>query len=99
MGAATLIYEARWLVASVVLAIWAVLKIKQYYRLRHFKGPFGTGWFEIWHGLAYLSGNSHLKFKEATDEYGKWTTLEPGNFRIHRLTFQQDPLLASDPMS
>ncbi|EGO52223.1 hypothetical protein NEUTE1DRAFT_114214 [Neurospora tetrasperma FGSC 2508] len=77
MGAATLIYEARWLLASVVLAIWVVLKIKQFCRLRHFKGPFGTGWFEIWHGLAYLSGNVHLKFKEATDKYGPIARIGP----------------------
>ena len=77
MGIVTLIYEARWLLASVVLAIWAVVKVKQYYRLRHFKGPFSTGWFEIWHGLAHLFENSHMKYKEATDRYGRQAVFEP----------------------
>ncbi|KAK3949388.1 hypothetical protein QBC32DRAFT_327021 [Pseudoneurospora amorphoporcata] len=77
MGTLTLIYEARWLPASVVLAIWAVLKVKQYYRLCHFKGPFSTGWFEIWHGLAYLSEDSHMKYKEATDKYGPIARVGP----------------------
>lgn len=83
MGVAALIYEARWLLTSVALAIWVALKIKQYYRLRHFKGPFGTGWFEIWHGLAYLSENSHLKFKEATDKYGMPAVFEPSYVCTH----------------
>ncbi|KAK3355720.1 cytochrome P450 [Neurospora tetraspora] len=77
MGAAAVLYEARWFLAFVVLAIWVVLKIKQYYRLRHFKGPFGTGWFEIWHGFAYFSNNSHMKFKEATDRYGPIARIGP----------------------
>ncbi|KAK3397510.1 cytochrome P450 [Sordaria brevicollis] len=77
MGTIALIYEARWLIASTLLAVWVALKVKQYYRLRHFKGPFGAGWFEIWHGLAYLSENSHMWFKEATDKYGPIARIGP----------------------
>lgn len=71
MGLLAQIYENRWLLALATLTFYAVGKIRTYNRLKQFKGPFGTGFSELWHTRAILSLQSHLKYRDVSDKYGK----------------------------
>jgi hypothetical protein len=65
------LYEARWLLLSAVLAIYAGNKYRKYQRLAQFKGPFSTGWSEFWHSWTILTFRSHLIYYDVTEKYGK----------------------------
>lgn len=65
------LYTTRWVLAGLCIALYAALKYKTYKRLSHFKGPFGAGWWEVWHIRAILSLRSHEKYREVTDKYGE----------------------------
>ena len=66
------LYPLRWLLLSAVIALYVADKYRKYYRLRHFSGPFGTGWSEFWHSCVILGLRSHLAYKEVNDKYGEW---------------------------
>lgn len=66
------LYALRWLLLTAVVALHLADKYRKYIRLRHFHGPFGTGWSEFWHSRMILSLHSHLAYKEVNDKYGKW---------------------------
>jgi len=65
------VYAARWLLFSALLAFYAADKYRKYTRLRAFRGPFSTGWSEIWHAGVMLNKCSHLAYKDVNDEYGE----------------------------
>lgn len=65
------IYSFRWLLVAVVAAAYAVSKYRAYQRLAAFKGPFGTGWSNIWHSSWILSKHSHLAYVDVNDKYGE----------------------------
>ncbi|KAK8046410.1 hypothetical protein PG996_014474 [Apiospora saccharicola] len=71
MGVFTYLYDFRWAIASVALGTYLLQKLRAYYRLRAFKGPWSTGWSDLWHVWAILSLKSHLKYDEACRKYGK----------------------------
>lgn len=57
------------LVGAVLL--WAVaVRLSQFWRLRKFRGPFGTGVSWLWHSCAVLSGNAHQWYGDVTEKYG-----------------------------
>lgn len=64
------LYSLRWLILIVVIALYVASKYRRYNRLKHFKGPFSTGWFEIWHSRLILGLQSHLEYKAVNDKYG-----------------------------
>ena len=70
MGLLAQIFEMRWLVVAVALLIIVADKYRKYRRLKAFRGPFSTGFSEIWHSLAIVSLESHLIYKDVCDKYG-----------------------------
>jgi hypothetical protein len=65
------LYAARWTVISVLLALYAAFKYKRYRRLSEFKGPFSTGWSDLWHAHLIISKRSHLYYQGLNDKYGE----------------------------
>ncbi len=74
MGFLSVAYSNRWLVALAGLLFYIIYKIRGYNRLKAFKGPFSSGWFEIWHSYTILGDKEHLKYKEVCDKYGSSTS-------------------------
>jgi hypothetical protein len=66
------LYALRWLLLTAVFTLFITDKYRKYVRLRHFGGPFGTGWSEFWHSRVILGLHSHLAYKEVNDKYGEW---------------------------
>lgn len=64
------LYSFRWALIGFLLAFYVGRKIQTYNRLKAFKGPFSSGWFELWHSFAILSFKSHLKYDEVCRKYG-----------------------------
>jgi len=62
---------AKWLIVAVFAALYVSNIGRRYVRLRHFDGPWSTGWCEARHTLAMLSFKSERWYKEVTDKYGK----------------------------
>jgi len=72
MGLLVQIHDIWWVLASVAVAAYISSKIRAYRRLRAFKGPFSTGFSEIWHSRVLLGLRSHVKYKEVCDKYGAY---------------------------
>lgn len=66
------LYALRWLLLCAVITMYVTYKYRKYDRLRHFKGPFSTGWSELWHSCVILGLHSHLAYKNVNDKYGEW---------------------------
>lgn len=66
------LYALRWLLLPAVIALYIADKYRRYDRLRHFSGPFGTGFSEIWHTHVILGLHPHLAYKEVNNKYGEW---------------------------
>lgn len=62
--------EHRLAIALAGVGLWALRKLRAYWRLRGFRGPWGTGFFGLWHCRAILSFRSHKKYQEAIGTYG-----------------------------
>lgn len=74
MGLVSILYDSRWRLALAGLFVYVAYKVYVYNRLRAFRGPFSSGWFEFWHSYAIIGDNSHLKYKEVCDKYGTSST-------------------------
>ena len=64
------LYDHRLAIALAGVGVWVLRKLRAYWRLRKFKGPWGTGFFGLWHCRAILSYRSHKKYQEAVASYG-----------------------------
>jgi cytochrome P450 len=68
----TQLYALRWFLAFAVVLLYAASKYHTYQRLAAFKGPFSTGWCELWHSYHLIGTRSHLVYRDVNDRYGKW---------------------------
>jgi hypothetical protein len=74
MSLFTQFYNLRWLVVLIVLLAYVTSKYRAYQRLSAFKGPFSTGWSEIWHSYRIIGSHSHLAYRDVNDKYGESAT-------------------------
>jgi hypothetical protein len=65
------LYDARWLLFSGAILLYAFYKYRTYRRLQVFEGPFLSGWCGAWHICALLSLRSHQWYANACDKYGE----------------------------
>ncbi|KAK2041374.1 cytochrome P450 [Colletotrichum somersetense] len=72
-------YGLRWLLALIVLFLYAGRKVRAYNRLRAFKGPPLCGWTEAWHAWAILSFKSHLQYDAVCRKYGTIARVGPND--------------------
>ncbi|ORY12211.1 benzoate 4-monooxygenase cytochrome-like protein P450 [Clohesyomyces aquaticus] len=73
------LYAARWILTYALLALYTANKLWKYNRLRAFRGPFSTGWSELWHTSVLLSKQSHIYYKEINDTYGPIARIGPND--------------------
>ncbi|KAK0738764.1 cytochrome P450 [Schizothecium vesticola] len=74
------LYEHRWLGLAVsFIALYVGYKIQAFRRLSAFGGPFGVGFTSIPHSWSFLTGRSHLFYKEAIDAYGPIARIGPND--------------------
>ncbi|KAF2269652.1 cytochrome P450 [Lojkania enalia] len=73
------LYLAKWLLLAVVALVYGVRKYRMYMRLRAFKGPFSTGWSEVWHICAIASLHSHLWYEDVCKRYGTIARVGPND--------------------
>lgn len=64
-----------YLALFVIAAYWVTARLRQYYRLSHFKGPATTGISWWWHSKAVLSGQAQRYYGDVTEKYGTWNKL------------------------
>ena len=57
----------------VITVYLATARLRQFYRLSHFKGPATTGISWWWHSKAVLSGQAHRFYGDVTEKYGRPT--------------------------
>lgn len=77
-------YEFRWAIALAGVGVYILRKLRTYWCLRRFKGPFGTGFFGLWHTRAILSWRSHVKYREVTENYGPRVSIPTRRFVLLR---------------
>ncbi|KAI5378484.1 hypothetical protein J4E82_002799 [Alternaria postmessia] len=66
-------------IAFVAVAFFAVGRIRQYLRLRHFAGPRTTGFSWLWHSRAVISGQSPKYYGEVCEKYGPIARVAPNH--------------------
>lgn len=70
---------------ALLLVVWTVFStVRQYFRLRHIKGPAGTGISKWWLIRSVGGGRTHLDMYEVCEKYGMLAVAEIGYAR--RLT-------------
>ncbi|KAL8326505.1 hypothetical protein RB597_003008 [Gaeumannomyces tritici] len=79
MGLLSAIYHLRWFLGLAFLAVYLVSKVRTYWRLRNFKGPFSTGFSELFHVRLILSHRNHEEYKEILDKYGPIARVGPND--------------------
>ena len=62
---------ARWPLIGVVILLYALRLFRQYYRLRAFKGPWGSGFSSLWMLYAVRTKRMHLEYARINEKYGK----------------------------
>lgn len=63
--------------AGLILAAWTVIStVRQYFRLRHFKGPPTSGLSKWWLMRSVGGGRTHLDLYEVCEKYGGLATLQ-----------------------
>ncbi|KAJ4412359.1 hypothetical protein N0V91_000831 [Didymella pomorum] len=79
LGAALRSVSGLYLGLFVITAYLLTARLRQYYRLSHFKGPATTGISWWWHSKAVLSGQSQRYYGDATEKYARF---EPGKDNV-----------------
>lgn len=64
-----------YLVVPVIVAYLVIARLRQYYRLRQFKGPATAGVSWWWHSKAVLSGQAQRYYGDVTEKYGEGDVL------------------------
>jgi hypothetical protein len=60
-------------VLSLFVAYLVLGRAREYWRLRHFKGPSTTGISWFWHSRAVIGGKAHQYYGDVTEKYGTQT--------------------------
>ncbi|KAK4443291.1 cytochrome P450 [Podospora aff. communis PSN243] len=79
MGIVTDIYEIRWAVASAIIALYVIVKIRAYRRLSAFDGPFSVGFSNFLFSKALINFNFHLWHKDVIDKHGPIARIGPND--------------------
>jgi len=66
-------------IAFVAVAFFAIGRIRQYLRLRHFAGPRTTGLSWLWHSRAVIGGQSPRYYGEVCEKYGPIARIAPNH--------------------
>ena len=71
MSASLQVFTDHWVSSLLGLALttYFVSVCQRYWRLQASKGPFSTGWSELWHAHKVLGLKSHLAYKDVTEKY------------------------------
>jgi hypothetical protein len=56
--------------AFIIVAFFAIGRIRQYRRLSHFGGPATTGFSWLWHSRAVIGGQAPHYYGEVCEKYG-----------------------------
>jgi hypothetical protein len=60
---------------ALLLSLFVLGRIRQYWRLRHFPGPSTTGFSGLWHSRAVIGGESPRYYGEICQKYGMYPSL------------------------
>lgn len=64
-------YSSVWLIGLVFLIVLVVQKTLAYCRLRHFRGPPGTGLTDLFHSKEMIGPRLHEWYENVNEKYGK----------------------------
>ncbi|OCL11321.1 cytochrome P450 [Glonium stellatum] len=79
MGFLVQLFEIRWSLIFIALLYYAFSKYKTYNRLKAFRGPFSTGFSDIWHTKAIMSMRSHIAYSTVCEKYGSIARVGPND--------------------
>ncbi|KAH6847692.1 cytochrome P450 [Chaetomium sp. MPI-CAGE-AT-0009] len=69
--------EHRWPLLATIAALYVVHSLRQYYRLRQFGGPRGTGFSKLPHNINVFTGEAHNWYREVSEKYGPIARVGP----------------------
>ena len=58
----------------VLALFFAIGRLREYWRLRHFPGPSTTGFSWLWHSRAVIGGESPKYYGDICEQYGRQST-------------------------
>jgi hypothetical protein len=62
--------ENKWPLLAAILALFLVRMVVRYNRLRHFGGPWGTGFSKIQFDINLYTGDAHTWCRDVSEKYG-----------------------------
>ncbi|KAF2817669.1 pisatin demethylase [Mytilinidion resinicola] len=68
-----------YLVVFGAVILFVVGRLRQFWRLKQFDGPFSTGFSWLWHSNVVLSGNAHKYYGDVTEKYGTIARVAPNH--------------------
>jgi hypothetical protein len=71
MTLSDILVEHRWPLLATLVVLYAVRKVVQYRKLRHFPGPWKTAFSTIPHNVQAYTGEAHNWYRDISDKYGK----------------------------
>ncbi|KAL5334118.1 cytochrome P450 [Aspergillus crustosus] len=89
-------------VVALLLAIWVILSLRSYLRLRQFPGPWVGSFSKLWMMRSTLHGRMHLDVAEACKRYGHLTRIGPNDLVtddpkiIRKMSTVRSPYTRSD---
>ncbi|KAL4877399.1 cytochrome P450 [Aspergillus karnatakaensis] len=87
---------------AILLAVWLILSIRSYLRLRRFPGPWVGSVSKLWMMRSTLDGRMHLDVAEACKKYGHLTRIGPNDLVtddphvIRKMSAVRSPYTRSD---
>ncbi|KAM7214882.1 Cytochrome P450 [Rhypophila decipiens] len=79
MTVLSLVYDARWMVLGLLTLVYLGNKLILYHRLSHFKGPFSSGWSELYHIKTILSLDFNDTYNTLCETYGSIVRVGPND--------------------
>jgi hypothetical protein len=67
-----ILVEHRWPLLATLVVLYAVRKVVQYRKLRHFPGPWKTAFSTIPHNVKAYTGEAHNWYRDVSDKYGRF---------------------------
>ncbi|KAF1842508.1 pisatin demethylase [Cucurbitaria berberidis CBS 394.84] len=73
------VFQRLYPILLLAAAYTLIGRIREYWRLRHFRGPPTTGISWWWHSKAVFSGRAHEYYGNATEKYGPIARVAPNH--------------------
>ncbi|KAK4099124.1 cytochrome P450 [Parathielavia hyrcaniae] len=71
--------EHKWPILASFVALYLIRTVVSYHTLRHFRGPWGSGFSKLQYDIKAYTGEAHSWFREVNEKYGPIARIKPNS--------------------